>query len=110
MAQNDASRRARERERAAVLHAAIPSVVEVLANRFGVRRIWLFGSLVWGFPHEASDLDVAVEGLASTDYFRALGELLEVVPGGVDLVRLEEAPDSLRVRILQSGEVIHERP
>jgi hypothetical protein len=38
---------------------------------------------------ERSDLDFAVEGLASDRYFRALGELMACLPCPVDLVEWE---------------------
>lgn len=69
----------------------------------GARRVWLFGSLVAGSPTAHSDVDLAVEGLSSNAYFGALADLMELFHGRVDLVRWEEAPESLRARILAEG-------
>jgi hypothetical protein len=39
-------------------------------------------------------------------YFAALADLMTLFGAAVDLVRLEEAPESLRGRILAEGEVL----
>jgi len=44
-----------------------------------------------------------VFGLRPESYFSALGELMRELPCDVDLVRLEEASDSLQDRILAEG-------
>jgi predicted nucleotidyltransferase len=77
--------------------------------RFRARTVWLFGSLAWGEPDHASDIDIAVAGIDASAYFGALGELPAAAPCGVDLVRIEDAPFSLRTRILEAGEVIGEQ-
>jgi predicted nucleotidyltransferase len=76
---------------------------ELLKRRFGARRVILFGSLIGQGPwHDRSDIDLAVEGLAPTDYFRALSACWELLPQGIhlDLVPLEDARPELRARIL----------
>lgn len=72
-------------------------------ERHGAHRVWLFGSLIAGVPSDESDVDLAVEGLDGARYFLALADLMEVFHGPVDLVRLEEAPESLRDRVLSEG-------
>jgi len=64
----------------------------VLKARFGVRKVYLFGSVTGEGPwHDRSDLDIAVEGLAPQDYFRALVALSKVAPPEleIDLFTLE---------------------
>lgn len=75
----------------------------VLLDAYGARRVWLFGSLVAGSPTASSDVDLAVEGLPGSAYFSALADLMHLFRGPVDLVRLEEAPESLRERVLAEG-------
>lgn len=75
----------------------------MLVSRYGVRKVWLFGSLVAGHPTEESDVDLAVEGLANDAYFMALSDLMAVFRGPVDLVRMEDASESLRERVLSEG-------
>jgi uncharacterized protein len=103
----------RERRREASLSAqrhasrqAAEDLATMLAAR-GASRVVLFGSLVTGGGHEASDIDMAVEGLSADVYFEALGELLMAAPCKVDLVRLEDAPTSLRAHIATTGVVLH---
>ncbi len=81
----------------------------LLASRFGVDRVWLFGSHAWGRPDHRSDLDLAVEGLAPERFIEALAALMQVAPPSVDLLRLEEAPATLRARVLAHGELLQER-
>jgi predicted nucleotidyltransferase len=63
----------------------------------------LFGSLATAEHHVGSDLDLAATGIPPTRYFAALADLMGLVHGPVDLVRLEEAPASLAERIEADG-------
>lgn len=105
------ARRVRERAanaeaRRARLLEALPALVSLLAAQ-GARRVWLFGSLAWGGVHEGSDIDLATQGLAYEDLTRAQGELLQAAPCSADLVRIEEAPDSLAARIRSEGRLLY---
>jgi predicted nucleotidyltransferase len=76
---------------------------DLLQERFGAKRVIPFGSVVGhGFWHPGSDLDLAVEGVAPDQFYRAWSMLRELLPPGlhVDLVALEQASDVLRARIL----------
>jgi predicted nucleotidyltransferase len=76
---------------------------EFLQKRFGAKRVIPFGSVVrHGLWHPGSDLDLAVEGVASDQFYRAWSMLRELLPPGlnVDLVALEQASEVLRARIL----------
>ena len=102
----DAALRADALRRAEAARARLPEVVRVLVEEFGVTRVVLFGSLRWGALHERSDLDIAVSGLASDAYWRALDRVTCAAGRAVDLVPLEEASASLRARIDADGEVL----
>jgi predicted nucleotidyltransferase len=85
---------------------AAEACITLLRNRFGAQRVILFGSLAGqGVWHDQSDIDLAVEGLAPADFFKAYSACDELLPPGVelDLVPLEDVYPELRVRIL--GEV-----
>ena len=85
---------------------------KVLADKYGVKRVYLFGSLIRdGFTHPQSDIDLAVEGLASAAYFSVLNDFYDLAPSGieVDLVPMEDAYDELRERIIKEGELLYER-
>lgn len=76
----------------------------LLRERFGARRVVLFGSAAGDAPwHERSDLDLAVEGLAPELYWIALNACYEVLPPGLelDLVLLETAWPTLRERLIE---------
>src|SRR6266496_3812294 len=76
---------------------------QLLRDRFRARRVIPFGSVVeHGTWHPGSDLDLAVEGIAPEQFFRAWSVLRELLPPGldVDLVDLEHAGEALRARIL----------
>jgi predicted nucleotidyltransferase len=85
---------------------AAASCARLLRERFGARQVILFGSLAGQGPwHERSDIDLAVEGLVSGDFFPAYSACCDLLPRGLglDLVPLESVYPELRSRIL--GEV-----
>jgi predicted nucleotidyltransferase len=97
------ARRLRAVDRAKRLHAVLPAAQHLLQEHYGAGRVILFGSLASGAYSERSDVDLAVDGLPAQRYFEALAELMDLFAGPVDLVRLEEAPESLRARIAAEG-------
>jgi uncharacterized protein len=96
------ARTERAKARAARLTARLPAARAAL-DRAGAKEVWLFGSLATGAVRETSDVDLAASGLPPEHFFDALAELMELFVAPVDLVRLEDAPDSLRRRILEEG-------
>jgi predicted nucleotidyltransferase len=94
-----------EQRKEQVLEAA-EACMRMLKERFGVRRVVLFGSLAGqGIWHAQSDVDLAVEGLAPAEFFAAYSACRDLLPQGMelDLVPLERASPEMRARIL--GEV-----
>ncbi len=89
----------------AAIRARLPAVLEELTT-FGVTRVILFGSVARGEADEDSDLDLAVEGLPAARLFEAMARGLRAAGRPVDLLRLEEAPATLRERVLAEGEVV----
>lgn len=79
---------------------------EVLRREFGATRVWLFGSVRRSWFHDASDLDLAVEGVPSSQLGVAWDRLVELLGVEIDLVGVEDAPPELRRRITESGEVV----
>lgn len=77
----------------------------LLKERFGARRVVLFGSLARrDLFHHRSDIDLAVEGIRSQDFWQAwsaldtLGSEFEI-----DLVDIETASPTLRLEIEREG-------
>jgi predicted nucleotidyltransferase len=85
---------------------AVEACKRILRERFGARRVILFGSLTGQSPwHAQSDVDLAVEGLAPSAFFKAYSACRDLLPRGaeLDLVALEKVSPEMRARIL--GEV-----
>lgn len=96
-------------ERKAKALAAAQACAELLKTRFGARRVIIFGSLAGEGPwHDRSDIDLAVEGLASEDFFAAYSACCSLLPPGLDLdlVPLEDAYPEMRARILGEVEML----
>lgn len=85
---------------------------EVLQKQFGAKQVIPFGSLVGDSPwHEASDLDLAIEGLSREACWEAEAALETIMPSwlSVHLVLLESAPAEIRERVLE-GKPMAENP
>lgn len=97
---------AAERQRRSDIERLRPHA-QMLAERFGVTRVVLFGSRARGSSRPGSDVDLAVEGLPDSRYIEALRALeTELGPEAVDLVQAEQAGASLRAKI-DAGIVLH---
>lgn len=87
------------------LLAQIRVAAQMIKARFGAQRVILFGSLAheaWFYPQ--SDVDLAVEGLSSRDYWEAWRLAEQVIPDRrVDMVELETARPALRNAIQRNG-------
>jgi len=102
LAQQQSERRMRARQLQEVAQACARHLVKEL----GASRVYLFGSLLEEeLVHDWSDIDLAVEGLPRSLYFRALRDAGKLLPEGVelDLVFLEEAWPGLAERVRTEG-------
>jgi len=102
LAQQQSERRMRARQLQKVAQACARHLVKEL----GASRVYLFGSLLEEeLVHDWSDIDLAVEGLPRSLYFRALRDAGKLLPEGVelDLVFLEEAWPGLAERVRTEG-------
>lgn len=97
-----------ERRRVEKAMAEARRAAELLAERYGVTRVLLFGSLVSKrrFRPE-SDIDLAVEGLAPKRFFTADAELAWEISFPVHLQVLSDFPPESRERIEREGVVLH---
>ncbi|PLV56769.1 nucleotidyltransferase family protein [Thermotoga sp. SG1] len=89
-------------------------VTSVLREKYGVKRVVLFGSLakyLRGAEEftERSDIDLAVEGLPKEAYFRVLSEINRLSEFEIDLIDLEGCPAFLRNLIEREGMEIEGR-
>jgi len=47
-------------------------IAQMLKEKYKVKRVFLIGSLVKGYVHERSDIDIVVKGLQPELYIKAL--------------------------------------
>ena len=99
----EAERRRQQRLKQAwkVAHKA----AHLLRERFSAHRVAAFGSLVHPDRfHTRSDVDLAAWGLDDRAYLRAVAAVTALDRDiSVDLIAVEEAPESLRKRIETEG-------
>ncbi len=86
----------------------LDQVVHILGN-YNARRVILYGSVARGDFRDDSNLDICVEGLDSTLFFRALGECLIAIERPVSLVDFANTYGYFRQRIVDEGKVIYEQ-
>ena len=82
----------------------------LLEKKYKVKKVYLIGSLTQqGIIHKESDIDLVVEGLPTGQYMKALVELWDLLPPGVELnlIPFEDAFESLRQMALIDGEVLY---
>ena len=60
-----------------------------LAKKYNVSKIYLFGSHL-NSKNEPNDIDLAVEGIADSEYFKFYGELIFNLSKPVDLIDLKK--------------------
>lgn len=105
-------RKAKERSRLKQRHQdgleTAKALADILKSDFGARKVVLFGSMLSvNNIRMRSDLDLMAWGLASDDYIKALTALMRQSDSfAVDLVRIEEAPPSLKKYVLEKGLVL----
>jgi predicted nucleotidyltransferase len=84
----------------------VRKVAKVLHHQYGAVRVVLFGSLAYGAKwwRDASDIDLAVEGLKGKDYWQAWKTVEDMLPDRtVDLVDFDMATNSLKMAIDHYG-------
>ncbi|MCK4629268.1 MAG: hypothetical protein KAT56_09710, partial [Sedimentisphaerales bacterium] len=61
--------------------------IKQLSSKYNAKKVVLFGSSL-DSQREEHDIDLAVEGVASEDYYRYCGELMMALTKPVDIVDL----------------------
>jgi uncharacterized protein len=91
-------------EHEAEARAQARSCAERLVQRFGVRQVFLIGSLArQGSFHEGSDIDLVVAGLVPEQYWAALDEIAALAHRNVELIRLEDAGPEMAAHVAAEG-------
>lgn len=86
-------------------------IVDLAVEKYRPARIYQWGSLLYPRSFsERSDIDIAVEGIASAEDFLALyGEACALTGFELDLVQLEKAYPAHAASIRERGRLIYER-
>ena len=90
-----------------MISVELRQIITSCAKQYGVQRVWLFGSAV-GDDRQATDIDLAVEGLPPEKFFDFYGRLFFELPKPVDLVDLSQNPPIAAI-IRSQGVRIYER-
>ena len=82
---------------------------KLLKEKYPVKKIFLIGSVVKGTIHKKSDIDIVVDGLPPALYIKALTELSDLMPAGIEinLIPFEDAFESLKEKTLKEGELVY---
>jgi predicted nucleotidyltransferase len=81
--------------------------VRACAKDHGVKSVWLFGSALED-EDQATDIDLAIEGLVPEKFFDFYGRLFFELPKPVDLIDLEQEPPISAI-VRSRGVRIYER-
>jgi len=91
---------------------AAKKAAQILVEEFGAEQVYLIGSLLSkGAFTEHSDIDIAVSGLKTEIYFKALSKIWGIFPKGmeIDLIPMEDADKYLKSRILKEGVILYDK-
>jgi predicted nucleotidyltransferase len=83
----------------------VERAVKILKEE-GCKDVYLFGSITQGEMRKESDIDIAIKGCPSGQYFNLLGKLMIELDHPVDLVNLDKNED-LAAFLFREGELIH---
>ena len=109
-ARADRERAEREIRRAAAERAVTEAARRVAPNFSAVTRIFLFGSVTRDNAFRPdSDVDVAIEGLGTADYFSIWRAIEEAAPDWTIDVRDITQPSAFADRVRSTGKLIYER-
>lgn len=98
------------------MHKIIVNKLKIIAERYGVRDFYIFGSSALNIKHEKSDFDIGVifkNGLPQAENrMRIYGEIFSLLSDAfpeekVDLVFLEETALHFQFKALTEGKLIY---
>jgi len=90
--------------------AEAKEIAHILGEKFGARKVMLYGSLAQEgrYFDSASDIDLAVRGLGR-NYLKAYGHCLQLGRFDLDLKAYEDMPKETKERIARIGRFLYER-
>jgi len=81
----------------------------LLAKKYRLKKIYLFGSLAEGSFLKGSDVDIAIEGMGFEDYLKALAEHRQIRNTHLDILHLDFCKPQIRDDIFKKGKVLYEK-
>jgi predicted nucleotidyltransferase len=90
-----------------MLSSKLVDIIKKYAQEFSVKSVWLFGSSLED-EDTATDIDLAIEGLAPDKFFDFYGKLYFEMPKPLDLIDLEQKTPMAAI-IREKGIRIYER-
>lgn len=79
-----------------------------ISKAFDAKKVILFGSCLEDI-HAARDIDIAVSGIKSADFFKYYGKVSMELDDDVDIVDLDDMREYLCGKILSQGRVLYEK-
>lgn len=83
----------------------IDKAIQILKES-GCYEIYLFGSIARGDYREDSDIDLAVKGLLSEDYFKICGKIMIEIKRNIDIIQLDDEKSDFAKHINRKGYLI----
>lgn len=83
-------------------------IIMMIINKYTPTRIIQWGSVLESKHFsEASDIDIAVEGIDSIEFMRLLGEAENMTNFSLDLIRWENVDRSFQKILLRKGKIVY---
>jgi len=90
-------------------HSIAEKCAKLLKHEYGAEKVYLIGSLTDGGRYtKYSDIDLAVVGLSSSLYFKALADLMRRYFSltKIDLIPFEDCSKEFQEKISNHGEIL----
>ena len=91
----------------------LQQLINPIAARYGVERVFLFGSYVRGNASNDSDIDLRIDRGAIQDYFELSGfhqDLENTLSGSVDVLTTGSLDEKFLSRIKSEEVMLYEQP
>lgn len=82
---------------------------KALAKRYGIGKLYVFGSSLHKKPAEVNDYDFAVSDINPGKFFEFYGKLIMALSKNVDLIDLSGRTDKFSKIVLKEGKLIYDQ-
>lgn len=94
-----------------VTQAALKAIADRLRDRYGAKRVLVYGSVARGTSTEHSDIDLLVVAPTTERFYERMGSVLAVVRDislGLPLAPIVVTPEELSARLARGDQFIQE--